>query len=144
MRVLFDTSVLVAAVVQPHPVHARAVHWLRRAKSKEFESFVAAHSLAELYAVLTTLPVSPRILPGTAWRIIREDVEAVVQAVSLSPREYGTAIQRMAEWGLSGGIVYDALIAQVAEKVRVQKLLTLNPEDFKRVWPEGGPSLSLP
>ena len=57
MKTLFDTSVLVAAVVEPHPMHVRALPWLQRAKAGEIDFFVASHTLAELYAVLTTLPL---------------------------------------------------------------------------------------
>ena len=56
MKVMFDTSVLVAGMVEPHPMHERALPWLKRARSRDLEFFVAGHTLAELYAVLTTLP----------------------------------------------------------------------------------------
>ncbi len=57
MKILFDTSVLVAAMIEPHPFHNSAFPWLKRVKSNEIEMLVASHTLAELYAVLTTLPV---------------------------------------------------------------------------------------
>ncbi len=56
MRTLFDTSVLVAALVEQHPKHERAIPWLSKAKADKFEFIVVSHSLADLYAVLTTLP----------------------------------------------------------------------------------------
>ena len=144
MKVLFDTSVLVAAMVQPHPMHARALPWLRRAKAGECDFVVASHTVAELYAVLTTLPVTPRISPGAAWRLIHENVETTAKVVSLSAYEYVATIKRIAELGLTGGVVYDALIAQAAQKAGVERLLTFNLEDFKRVWPEGAALLSVP
>lgn len=66
-KVLFDTSVLVAALVKPHPAHTRAFPWLKKAKSGELTMIVSSHTLAEIYAVLTTLPVSPRITPDIVW-----------------------------------------------------------------------------
>ena len=36
MKVLFDTSVLVAGIVQVHPAHQRASPWMQRAKAWEF------------------------------------------------------------------------------------------------------------
>ena len=144
MRVLFDTSVLVAAVVEPHPMHNRALPWLRRAKASTDEYLVASHTMAELYAVLTTLPVSPRIAPGTAWRLVHENVETRATLIPLTVSDYRATLKRLAELGLSGGVVYDALIARAAEKFRAERLLTLNPEDFKRVWPEGEALLSIP
>jgi len=32
--------------------------------------------------------------------------------------------------------LYDALIAKVAKKAKVERLITLNTGHFKRVWPE--------
>ncbi len=137
MRILFDTSVLVAAVVQPHPMHKRALPWLKRAKAGEYDFIAATHTLAELYAVLTTLPVKPRISSSTARRLIQENIEGLAKIVSLSPSDYRNIINRMADFGLTGGIIYDALIAKVAQKSGVERLLTFNADDFRRVWPEG-------
>ena len=144
MKVLFDTSVLVAAVVQSHAAHARALPWLVRARGDSIAMCVAAHTLAELYAVLTRLPVSPRIAPATARLLVRENVEKVGSVSALSAAEYAAALGRFAELGIAGGGVYDGLIAQVAIKVRADRLLTLNPDDFLRVWPEGADRITTP
>jgi len=50
----------------------------------------------------------------------------------------------LSENGLAGGITYDALIARVAQKSRVERLVTFNAEDFKRVWPEGDKVVAAP
>lgn len=84
MKILFDTSVLESAIVEPHPMHSRAMPWLQRAKAGKFDFVVASHTLAELYAVLTTLPVRPRISPAIAWRLVHENVETSAKIVSLS------------------------------------------------------------
>jgi len=144
MKTLFDTSVLVAAVVGPHPMHSRALPWLQSARSGEFSFFVASHTLAELYAILTTLPVKPRISPSTAWRLVQENVETSAKIVSLSSSDYGYTVKRMADFGLSGGTIYDALIARAAQKSGIERLLTFNANDFIRVWPEGEPIIHVP
>ena len=144
MKVMFDTSVLVAGMVEPHPMHERSLPWLKRARSGELEFFVASHTLAELYAVLTALPVSPRISPGAAWRLIREDVITPAKVASISPSDYGAVIRRVADLGLFGGIIYDAIITKAAQKTQVDRILTLNPDDLTRVWPEGASLISLP
>ena len=130
MKVMYDTSVLVAGMVEPHPMHERALPWLKRARSGDLEFFVASHTLAELYAVLTTLPVSPRISPGAAWCLIREDVITPAKVTSISPSDYGAVIRRVADLGLSGGIIYDAIITKAAQKAQVDRILTLNLDDF--------------
>jgi predicted nucleic acid-binding protein len=137
MKILFDTSVIIAALVESHPTHQRAFPWLKRAKEHHFELIIASHTIAELYAVLSTLPTKPRISPAAAWRLIHENIEAVAKIVSLTATEYSSVIKKISERGLVGGITYDALIAKVAEKSKVEKLLTLNSDHFKRVWPDG-------
>ena len=68
-------------------MHERALIWLKRAKAGELEMLVASHTIAELYAVLTTLPVRPRITPDTALRLILEDVRKIARIVALSASE---------------------------------------------------------
>ena len=46
--------------------------------------------------------------------------------------------------GLIGGIIYDALIARVAQKAKVEKLITLNTDHFRRVWQNGGNKIIMP
>jgi predicted nucleic acid-binding protein len=135
MKVLLDTSVLIAAFVEGHPDHERALSWVQRIKSREIAGAVAAHSLAELYAVLTVLPIRPRIPPEGAWQIIRENLLKGFEIITLSTADYRTVIQALAASHISGGAIYDALIARAAEKARVDHLVTLNPDDFRRVWP---------
>lgn len=144
MRVVFDTSVLVAGIVETHPDNDRAFPWLKRAKEGEFELIVATHTLAELYAVLTTLPVRPRISPGMAWRLIYENATRPAKLISISISDYNECIQSMVDLGLVGGTVYDALLVSVVKKTKADRLLTLNMRDFERVWPEGRGILAEP
>ena len=144
MKTLFDTSVLVAAIVEPHPMHRRALPWLQRAKMGEFAFFLASHTLAELYAVLTTLPLKPKISPSTVWRLVHDNVETAARLISLSPSEYKTTVKQMSELGLTGGIIYDALIVKAAKKSKVERLLTFNFDDFMRVWPDGENFIYIP
>jgi predicted nucleic acid-binding protein len=144
LKVHFDTSVLIAACVAAHPDHPRSVPWLERAKNGQLDLFVAAHSLAEMYAVLSSLPLKPRISPATARRLVRENAERPATVIALSTRDYGLVLQRIADLGLAGGLVYDALIAYAAEKAGIDRLLTLNVDHFRRAWPEAGNRLEAP
>ena len=137
MKTLFDTSVIVAGLVEAHPMHGRTFHWIKQAKDKKLELVVAAHTIAESYAVLSSLPIKPRISPLVARKLLRENIESFGKIISLTPVEYLDTITRLSEIGLAGGIIYDALIARVALKSRVERLVTLNVEDFRRVWPKG-------
>lgn len=146
MKILFDTSVLVAAIVESHPMHSRALPWLQQVNSEEATDnfFVASHTLAELYAVLTTLPLKPKISPLTARRLIHENIETSARIVSLSSSDYWDTLKEMSELGLTGGMIYDALIAKAAKKSKVERLLTFNYDDFTRVWPDGEKFIHIP
>lgn len=136
MRVLLDTSVLVAAVVEAHPMHSVALPWLQRAKAQLDEGLVAAHSIAELYAVLTKLPLRPRIVPSVAVEVIERDALDILEVVPLSGDDYRAVIKQLAEMGLTGGVTCDALIVRAAQKAGAEKIVTLNPADFARIAPD--------
>jgi len=144
VKILFDTSIIVSGIVETHPMHAKCLPWLQRAKAGEVECIVVSHTLAETYAVLTTLPVKPRISPLVAQRLIDNNLQEIARIVPLTIADYWNTIQRMTAMGLSGGTIYDALIATVARRLSIDKLLTLNTDDFRRVWPEGDQVISAP
>jgi len=137
VKVLADTSVLVAAMVEVHPDHARALPWLQQAVAGEIELVVCLHSLLESYAVLSTLPVRPRIRPDTARRLVRDNIERVGTIVALDAADYLAILDDMSAMVLAGGVVYDALVAKAAQKSAADRLVTLNPVDLRRVWPDG-------
>src|SRR6266851_3182637 len=72
VQVFFDTNVLVAASERSHPHYAQAWPALRRVAAGKDKGFMSAHSIAEVYAALTRLPVQPRIHPAEAVRIITD------------------------------------------------------------------------
>ncbi len=124
-------------MVAHHPEHDSCRDWLARVVRGELELVVAAHTIAELYAVLSTLPTRPRLGPDRAWRLIEDNVIPHSRVVALSIEEQVETVREIASQGLSGGVVYDALIAGVARSEQVDVLVTLNERHFRRVWPEG-------
>lgn len=117
-------------------MHTQALLWLQKAKKGEETGLVAAHSLAELYAILTTLPVQPRILPALAQQLIKHNVLDVLEVVSLLDKDYVAVIDHLVNLGIIGGATYDALILHAASKANVDQVLTLNEQDFRRVYPD--------
>jgi predicted nucleic acid-binding protein len=132
MKVLFDTSVLVPAIIVNHPQHSVCFSHLRAAKSAQIQGFISTHSLAETYSVITRLPIQPRINPQQA-QIIVVDISQYLQGIPLLVNDYQDAIALMATLNLPGGAIFDALIAQAALKAEVDALLTLNPNHFTRL-----------
>ena len=51
MKILFDTSVIIAGPIEAHPMHNRAFPWLKRAKENEFELIVASHTIMVIFCV---------------------------------------------------------------------------------------------
>jgi predicted nucleic acid-binding protein len=135
VRILFDTSSLVAAMVEGHPSHTLALPWLQRVKAKTDAGLVAAHTLAELYAILTSLPVNPRIPPTLAVQLIQRNVLDTCEVVALSGADYVTLLSHLADLGIAGGAVYDALLLHAAWKSGIDQVVTLNAYDFRRVYP---------
>jgi predicted nucleic acid-binding protein len=134
--VIFDASVLVAACVASHPEHQSCLSWLQRAIQGKLRMAVASHTLAEVYSVLSTLPLSPRIGPALANQLVEENVVRHAETiVNLNASDYRKALQRLADGGFSGGITYDMLVVMAAEKVQATEIVTLNRKDFERIAP---------
>lgn len=133
MAIVFDTSVLIAAFVESHPQHKIALPWVKRAKDGGIKWAVSAHTVVECYAVLTRLPLIPKISPSFAKLLIEENIEKSAQIVSLSATEYVALMKNVANLGLSGGIIYDAITVKAAQKIKAKGVLTFNVKDFQRL-----------
>jgi predicted nucleic acid-binding protein len=133
MTEFFDTSVLVAAFWGAHVHHRASVTRLGTASKKE--SACSIHSLAEVYAVMTALPVKPLIPPEQALLFV-EEVRDRLTLVSLTSEEYFAAIQRTAALGFTSGRVYDALLLACAAKVKAQTIYTWNLKHYQALAPE--------
>ena len=136
MRTLFDTSVLVPAVVDQLANHEAAFEALRRHGSGVDRGFCAAHALAECFATLTALPLPARILPEQARLLVEESVAGSLEVVPLTAEDYLQVLGDVARLGLASGAIYDALHARCAQKMMVDQILTYtcaisNVLDFK-------------
>lgn len=142
MRVFLDTSVLVPALVPALPQHETAASHLAPALRGETDLIVSAHALAECYASLSALPVSPQVTPGQARRLIETNVvEPAETIVELEATDYLNSLQRVTDLGLDSGAIYDALHVGCAEKADAEELRTFNGRDFHRIPPRGATEL---
>jgi len=144
MRVFCDTSVLVAACVTRHPHFSRARPVLESVALGRDEGSVSCHSLAEVYSALTLLPLSPRILPGEAERIIDASIRRRFRLIAVSAAMYEAAVATCVRMGLAGGKVYDALLLECARKAKLQRIYTFNTSDFLRLAPDLGSIITAP
>ena len=143
MKVAFDTSVLVAALVSSHRHHAHAIVWLSAVSEGALDGVVSVHALSELWSVLTKLPVSPPISPTTAREAIG-DILARFETVSLTVQIQAEAIERCASKGLRSGAIFDAIHLATAEAAGAGALLTFNERDFTRLSVAASPRIMVP
>ena len=136
MKVFFDTSVIIAAFISAHPKHENSLRWLQRVKKKEIEGIISVHSLIEIYSVLTTLPLSPKIYPSLAVNLIRENVLKDFMIVKYNNDDYISLLDELSSNNITGGASYDGLILYADRQVKIDRILTLNVNDFIRISPQ--------
>jgi predicted nucleic acid-binding protein len=128
LRQFFDSSVLIPVSYADHPHHAvSAAVFLTASKN---DSFCALRTLGEVYAVLTGMPLRPRISGKDGIAILKQIRERLA-LVSLTEDEYVSAIETVSS-SIIGGAAYDALIARCAVKSGAEVLFTSNLRDFSR------------
>lgn len=132
MRTLFDTSVVVAALVDQLGNHEAAFREFRRYSHGENAGCCSTHALAEVYATLTALPLKRRISPDEARRLLEDTVLGRLAVIPLGAADYRAVLRQVADRGLGSGAIYDALHAHCARKERVDQILTYNLSDFER------------
>lgn len=110
-ELLVDTSVAVALSVQGHEGRAAAVATLRGKRIG-----LAGHAAFETYSVLTRLPAGSRRTPSTVGRLLSANFP-FTRFLSSDATEL--TLRLMAQRGISGGAVYDALVAAAAVEHQV-------------------------
>ena len=141
MKEFFDTSVLVAAFRREHVHHVSSLK--RFATAEKRHSACGLHSLAEVFSVMTTLPVKPMIPPEQALLFV-EEVRNRLTLVSLSAEEYFAAIQNVASRAFTGGRVYDSLLLACAAKCKAQAVYTWNLKHYQSLAPDLAPRIQTP
>ncbi len=141
MQEFFDTSVLVASFWRGHLHHVPSLK--RFAAAEKRSSACGIHSLAEVYSVMTALPVKPMIPPEQALLFV-EEVRNRLTLVSLSVEEYFAAIQNAATGGFTGGRIYDSLLLACAAKCKAQAVYTWNLRHYQSLAPSLAPRIQTP
>ncbi len=132
-RVFLDTSVLIAASDSDHPDH-EASHSLLVAATPQ-TCACAAHSLAEVYAVISRMPGGKRQRPESASILVQQIVGRMT-VVPLLAAEYSETIASAAKANISGGTIFDALLLACARKVSPEFIYTWNLRHFHLVAPD--------
>ena len=131
MSVFFDTSVLLAGLVDFGPQSAPAQLLLHAVAEKRVASPATAwHCCLEFYSVATRLPPEFRVSPADAVTLLQEEVfsRMAVHDLPLSDR-----VPMMLAAGhdrITGGRIYDAHIAEVAKAAGAAVVVTDNRRHF--------------
>ena len=142
-KVCFDTSTLVAALLQRHPHHATAFPRLQSVVNGAVEGYLTTHGLAELFATLTALPLKPRLSPREVEGIIEQSILSHFTLIPLGREEYQNALRLTVAQNLFSGAVCDALHLVGARAAGCTTLYTLNLRHFRALAP-GDPLVSPP
>jgi len=137
MNWCFDTSVLVPAAVTRHSHNAAALAALEELVGRKHRGFISAHSLAEVYSVLTRTPFKPSIYPSEASQIIEEMILPHMEMVTLKPKEYQEVVRYCAASGWVGGRIDDAIHLRWPQKAECDRVYTFNVKDFRALAPAG-------
>jgi hypothetical protein len=96
----------VPLLVQTHRAHREVSRWWGGQ-----ELALCGHALAETYSVLTRLPGDLRLAPADAARLLDERFS---RPIVLRARTYERLAATLSRLGISGGAVYDGLVALAA------------------------------
>ncbi|MBI5161337.1 MAG: type II toxin-antitoxin system VapC family toxin [Micrococcales bacterium] len=102
-----DTSVAIPLLVAGHPAHSATRTWARGRRLK-----LCGHALAETYSVLSRLPSPFGVSGPQAVELLGNFAEPFV----LSEQAARAAPQQFALLGITGGAVYDGLVALAARE----------------------------
>jgi predicted nucleic acid-binding protein len=140
VKSFFDTSVLIPVFMEDHEHHEPSLAAFLDADKKH--ACCAAHSLAEVYSVLTRLPGNR--LSGEQVLLFLEAIDQRLTLIALDAREYYSAIREAADTGVVGGMLYDALLARCARKAAADVIYTWNVQHFRRLGPEVASRVKTP
>jgi predicted nucleic acid-binding protein len=131
MSVFFDTSVLLAGLVDFGPQSAPAQAILHAVAEKHLTAPATAwHCCLECFSVATRLPPEFRLSPVDALRLLEEEVFGRMAVHDLPSEDRVGFLKAAARDGTAGGRIYDAHIAEVARAARATVIVTDNRRHF--------------
>jgi len=140
MRTYFDSSALVAAMVEEEEHHESAL----KALAETTEGITSTHAVAETFATLTSGRLEIQLSPNDALKIVEANVLGRLEVIDLTLSDYRRAMQTSQAAGARGGAFYDLLHLQAARRSRAQRILTLNLGHFQTFAPDLKHSIALP
>jgi predicted nucleic acid-binding protein len=124
--IYLDTGILVRALLQSHPQHQECIALVSK------QAVSSCHSLAETFNTLTGFFKVPNDVAAEAIDSLSEEMkfEPILEA------DYLKIIREAKQRGIQGGIIYDALHAEIARRWKADKIITYNMTNFRHVAPD--------
>lgn len=138
----FDTSVLLAGVIDFGKQSVAAQSMMDRIASGSTKPLTAWHCCLEFYSVATRLPEEFRLVPADAAMIVLEELIARFSVKELPSRSRRGFIDTLSREGIAGGKAYDAHIAEIARHANARAVVTENRRDFISLLRHGIPVIS--
>lgn len=139
--ILLDTSVLVAIAQVDHVHHLQSRELWNRCAAKQIA--VSAHTLAEFYSSVTSMPPGIRLSGRNAILALDTFLKRIAP-IALAADEYIETLRSCAAMGLTGGTIYDALHIACARKVNAERIYTWNVRHFQRTAPDLAQRIATP
>ena len=131
MSVFFDTSVLLAGLVDFGPQSAPAQSLMHAVAEKRLENVATAwYCCLEFFSVATRLPPEFRLSPPDAVLLLHDEVFDRMTVHDLPQRDRLPMLQAAGRDGVAGGRIYDTHIAEVARTIDAEVVVTDNRRHF--------------
>lgn len=128
-HVFVDTNVWVARIFEDHVFHERANKALQ---NREETLCISGQIIREIVSVCTVTRFLSRPL---SWEELQVELDALLAQTQLLNENENT-VQKLIELGtryqVSGKQIHDANLVATMLVHRVTRLITFNPDDFKR------------
>lgn len=133
----FDTSVLLAGLIEMGPASEPAQRLMTTVAAGRVRPHTAWHCCLEFYAVSTRLPEEFRLAPADAVRLLEEEILARFQVHQLPGAGWRAFLRAAERDRAAGGRIYDAHIAEIARGARARVVVTDNRRHFTALLRHG-------
>jgi predicted nucleic acid-binding protein len=131
VSVFFDTSVLLAGLIDFGPQSAPAQSLLHAVAEQRIESPATAwHCCLEFFSVATRLPPEFRVNPADAIVLLHDEVFGRMAVHDLPEPDRVPMLKAAARETIVGGRIYDAHIAEIARAAGATVVVTDNRRHF--------------
>ena len=128
-RFAVDSNVLIAAAQARHPDNPAAASEIESRLANSETMVLPGHVLLETYSVLTRLPPALRLRPLAAFATVSA-FASNAEVVGIPAGSFLNLIEGAMTTRVTGGRIYDALIAEAARVSGAEVLLTFNVRHF--------------